>query len=199
MNPVTRVVELYRPETTEGQTLTLGSDSKVLLSNNAHTGAVVPTVTTLTGHTPQTGDNYARLGTPAGASVSADLAAVQVDTDNIQARLPAALIDGRIDANASAIDNSADAAANLKQSTLSIVTAVVGSGSTTTSIVTSSMSPAASVTDQFKGKIITFSEATATTNLRGQSTDITSSTAGGVLICTALTTAPVSGDTFVVT
>ena len=34
------------------------------------------TVTTLTGHTPQTGDNYARLGAPAGASVSADIADV---------------------------------------------------------------------------------------------------------------------------
>lgn len=32
------------------------------------------TVTTLTGHTAQTGDSYARLGAPAGASVSADVA-----------------------------------------------------------------------------------------------------------------------------
>ena len=37
-------------------------------------------VTALTGHTPQTGDNYARLGAPAGASVSADIAAAKVDT-----------------------------------------------------------------------------------------------------------------------
>lgn len=34
------------------------------------------TVTTLTGHTAQTGDNFARLGAPAGASVSADIADV---------------------------------------------------------------------------------------------------------------------------
>lgn len=63
----------------------LGTDNKVILSNNAHTGAVVPTVTTLTGHTPQTGDSYARLGAPAGASVSADLATkatpAQVNTE----------------------------------------------------------------------------------------------------------------------
>ena len=39
----------------------------------------VATVTTLTGHTAQTGDNFARLGAPAGASVSADIAAVQAD------------------------------------------------------------------------------------------------------------------------
>lgn len=40
----------------------------------------VATVTTLTGHTAQTGDSFARLGAPAGASVSADVAAVKVDT-----------------------------------------------------------------------------------------------------------------------
>lgn len=38
------------------------------------------TVTALTGHTVQTGDGFARLGAPAGASVSADVAAVKVDT-----------------------------------------------------------------------------------------------------------------------
>ena len=38
------------------------------------------TVTTLTGHTAQTGDSFARLGAPAGASVSADVAAVKTDT-----------------------------------------------------------------------------------------------------------------------
>lgn len=46
----------------------------------AGTNNVMPTVTTLTGHTPQTGDAFARLGAPAGASVSADIAAVKVDT-----------------------------------------------------------------------------------------------------------------------
>ena len=35
---------------------------------------LVATVTTLTGHTAQTGDSFARLGAPAGASVSADIA-----------------------------------------------------------------------------------------------------------------------------
>ena len=42
----------------------------------AGTNNVIPTVTTLTGHTAQTGDAFARLGAPAGASVSADIAAV---------------------------------------------------------------------------------------------------------------------------
>lgn len=48
-------------------------------------GSTVGTVTTLTGHTPQTGDSYARLGAPAGASVSADIAAIEAQTDDIGA------------------------------------------------------------------------------------------------------------------
>lgn len=46
------------------------------------TGAVPATVQVFTGY-PQTGDNYARLGSPAGASISADIAAVKSDTFEI--------------------------------------------------------------------------------------------------------------------
>lgn len=62
-------------------------------SANAFTGAagstkvtgvvLTDTVTTYTGNTPQTGDNFARLGAPAGASVSADIAAIEAQTDDI--------------------------------------------------------------------------------------------------------------------
>jgi len=45
----------------------------------------VATVTTLTGHTPQTGDSFARLGAPAGVSISADIAAIEAQTDDIGA------------------------------------------------------------------------------------------------------------------
>lgn len=44
----------------------------------------VDTITTYTGNTVQTGDAFARLGAPAGASVSADIAAVKVDTAAIK-------------------------------------------------------------------------------------------------------------------
>lgn len=50
----------------------------------AGTNNVIPTVTTLTGHTAQTGDCFARLGAPAGASVSADVAAVKSDSGAIK-------------------------------------------------------------------------------------------------------------------
>jgi hypothetical protein len=66
-----------------------------------------------------TGDAYARLGAPAGASVSADMAAVkaqtaaiETDTQDLQSRLPAALVGGRIDANMGAISGDATAADN---------------------------------------------------------------------------------------
>ena len=61
------------------------SSGLVTLAGVTHTGAVIPTVTTLTGHTAQTGDNYARLGAPAGASIAADIAAVKSDTAAILA------------------------------------------------------------------------------------------------------------------
>lgn len=45
-----------------------------------HFIGTIDTLTTYSGNTPQTGDNYARLGAPAGASHAADTAAVKVDT-----------------------------------------------------------------------------------------------------------------------
>ncbi len=42
-------------------------------------------VATLTGHTAQTGDNFARLGAPAGADLAADIATVDTVADGIKA------------------------------------------------------------------------------------------------------------------
>lgn len=71
MAPVTRTIELYRPKITAGYTLGVGADGDLLEVN------------TLTGHTAQTGDSYARLGAPAGASVSADIATIDSNVDAI--------------------------------------------------------------------------------------------------------------------
>jgi len=46
----------------------------------AASNSTIGTVTTLTGHTAQTGDSFARLGAPAGVSVSADNAAIKAET-----------------------------------------------------------------------------------------------------------------------
>ena len=71
MAPVTRTIELYRPKVTAGYTLGVGSDGDLLEVN------------TLTGHTAQTGDSYARIGAPAGASVSADIATIDTNVDSV--------------------------------------------------------------------------------------------------------------------
>lgn len=47
--------------TTNNNKIVLHTDDKVLLAGTTHTLAVVPTVTTLTGHTPQTADHAAAI------------------------------------------------------------------------------------------------------------------------------------------
>lgn len=95
-------------------------------------------------------------------------------------------------------DNT-DADARLLRAVKCTAYGTVTTGATTTSIPTSTLSPAAGVTDQFKGRILTFTNDTATANLRGQATDITASTAGGTLTVTALMATPASGDVFSIT
>jgi hypothetical protein len=63
------------------------------------TGAINATVQTWT----RAGDAYTRLGAPAGASIAADIASVQTDTNDLQTRVPAALVGGRIDASVGAM------------------------------------------------------------------------------------------------
>lgn len=55
---------------------------------------VLASVGTAATSTAQTGDNYARLGAPAGASVSADIAAVKTDTGNLVTRITSTLFNG---------------------------------------------------------------------------------------------------------
>jgi len=78
-----------------------------------------------------------------------------------------------------------------------ITTFTVGSSSTPTSIITSSVDPPSVVTDQFKGLIMAFDKNTTTASLRGQKTNITGNSSGGsaTFDVISLTTNPVSGDT----
>lgn len=83
-------------------------------TNGAHiaytftgTGAIPATVQVFT----VAGDAFTRLGAPAGASVSADIAAVKVDTaailvdtgTTLDGRIPAALVSGRMDCSVGAM------------------------------------------------------------------------------------------------
>ena len=135
-------------------------------------------------------------------AVLAAVAAVLSDTNDIQTRLPAALTGaGNMKADALALNGDATSAANIAKTTRAIARGTAAAGGTTTSIPTSAFTPAGAAADQFVGRIVTFDADTATTALRGQSTDITASTnaAAPTLTVTALTTAPASGDTFSVT
>ena len=101
-----------------------------------------------------------------------------------------------MDANASAIAGVAQSATNLEASTDTLLIGTV-SGTPSTTAMVSDIS--VTVDDQFKGRTIIFASDTATAALQGQATNITACTASSnTLTFTALTTAPSSGDTFVV-
>lgn len=161
------------------------------------------TINAYTGNTAQTGDAYARLGAPAGASVSVDVAAVKTDTAavKVQTDKMTFTVANQIDANPLSLNGDATAAANIAKTTRAIGRATASGVPTTTSIPTSACTPAGAVADQFKGRIITFDANTTTTALRGQATDITASSNSSTptFTVTALTTAPASGDTFSIT
>jgi len=73
--------------------------------------------------------------------------------------------------------------------------------SSTTTLTPSALSVAVSNTDQLQSKILTFDIDTITQGLRGQSTDIITNTSAALplITFTALTTTPVSGDSFRIT
>lgn len=130
------------------------SSGLVTLAGVTHTGAVIPTVTTLTGHTAQTGDAFARLGAPAGASVSADVAAVK-------GVLPAALVSGRMDASVGAMAANvitstafaADAITDAKVASDVTIASVTGSVGSVTGAVGSVTGAVGSVTGNVGGNV----------------------------------------------
>jgi hypothetical protein len=88
------------------------------------------------------------------------------------------------------------AATKLEASTDTILIGTASGTPTTTTMVSGI---GITVDDQLNGRTIIFASDTSTAALRGQATDITACTAAtNTLTFTALTTAPVSGDTFVV-
>ena len=145
--------------------------------------------------------NMVKAG-PSGSGTAQTAGDIIGDTNDIQARLPAALTaGGNIKADALAVNGDTTSAVNLAKATRSNCRGTVDAGASTTSIPTSAFAPSGIAADQFKGRILTFDADTTTTALRGQATDITASSAAAnpTLTVTALTTAPASGDTFSVT
>lgn len=199
--PVTVQLVAYDPEAALATPTNITAATGVVLSGVTHTGAVIPTVTTLTGHTAQTGDSFARLGAPAGASVSADVAAVksetasiQSDTNDIQTRLPAALTGaGNMKSDALAINGNTTSAAVLAilNGNTVVYQGTVTGAATTTTLIDSGLTQAD--TDWWKGRIIIF-----TSVITLQATDITAfDPATDKLTFTAVTSAP-TGASYVI-
>lgn len=184
MAPVTRTIELYRPKITVGNTLSVESDGDLTEVN------------TLTGQTVQTGDSFARLGAPAGASVSADIATVDTVADAIQAKTDSLTftVAGNVDSNVQTIGDSATAGTNFKAAMDSVVPGTAITGTLTTTQMTTDLTE--TTDNHYFGRLITFK----TGNLAGQQTDCTAyNGTTKVLSYTELTEAPANTDTFVIT
>ncbi|HEV3021858.1 MAG TPA: hypothetical protein VGX76_05305 [Pirellulales bacterium] len=69
-----------------------GTNAATSFASGSHFIGTVDTLTTYTGNTLQTGDSYARLGAPAGASIAADIAEIEAETDTITANVAPAAI-----------------------------------------------------------------------------------------------------------
>jgi hypothetical protein len=154
----------------------------------------------------------AALATHAAGMVPADVrdiagAAVSTTTAQIGANVVTyAGATAAVDANnlpkvdVEDVNGNATAAQNVSRANQAIVRGTVGSGSTATSIVCSSITTPGSLTaaGQLNGRTVIFDSNTTTASLQGQATNITNNTTGATptLTVTALTTAPVAGDTF---
>lgn len=136
-------------------------------TNKVQGVVLVDTLTTYTGNTVQTGDSFARLGAPAGASISADIAAIEAQTDDIGAAgagLTAIPWNAAWDAEVQSEVDDALVARNLDK--LIIASGTADSGSTTT-MVDAARTEADN--DYWKGRIILFTSG----NISGQCVIIT--------------------------
>lgn len=162
----------------------------VVLSTGTHAGAIIPTVNSIA-------SNVAGNVTGSVGSVLGTATVILSTGTHANAVIPTVL---NVSSGVNVTQVGSDSAVGTKFKRLiqGNVAGTVGNASSTTSIVTNLLSPSAAVTDQFKGRILTFDDATTTANLRGQSTSIGGSSSGGVLTVIALTDAPVNGDTFTI-
>jgi len=119
---------------------------------------------------------------------------IETDTQDIQSRIPAALVSGRMSSDAVAISGSTDAADKLEASAETIVIFTVEAGTLSTTQCTTNLTEA--TTDHYQDRVIVW----ATGVLAEQATDITAySGTGGLLTYTATTEAPSAGDVGVIT
>jgi hypothetical protein len=148
-----------------------------------------------------TGDAFARLGAPAGATVSADIAEIEAETDAIQTSTAGLTFTtpNQVDCNMQSINNSAVAASTLAENVENCPRGTCSGGTLTTAVVSSMSNPVSLASiGQLIGRTILFDADTTTPGLQSQQANITASTAGATPTITfpALTNAPANGDTF---
>jgi len=150
--------------------------NNVTLAAATHAGAVIPTVSTLTGHTPQTSDH------------TAGIAAVKSKTDSLTFTTA-----NQVDSNPLSIASSGKAATNLRASALGIEPGSAVTGTLSTTQMTTDLTE---TTDgHYIGRVIIWTSG----NLANQGTDITGYTGSSKLLTyTSTTGSPANGDTFVI-
>ena len=134
-----------------------------------------------------------RLAELDAANLPATTDNIETDTQDIQSRLPAALVSGRMSSDVVAISGSTDAADRLEASAETVVTGAAQTGTLSTTQMTTDLTEATN--DHYNGRIIIWTSGV----LKDQATDITDYVgANGLLTFTAVTEAPSNGDTFVI-
>lgn len=119
--------------------------------------------------------------------------AIEVDTQNIQGRLPASLVSGKMNADTTAISGSTDAADKAEASFEVIETGAAEAGTLSTTEMTTDLSEATD--DHYNGRVIIWTSGV----LLRQATNITDYVgATGKLTYSAVTEAPSAADTFVI-
>lgn len=190
-----------------GDVAAVKSDTAAILVDTAEIGAAGAGLTEAGG----TGDHLTALATAAalatvdgnvdailvdtGTTLQAELDGIQADTEDIQARLPAALSGaGNIIADVLAISGDTTAADRLEALMDGIIIGQVNDvGATTTVFAADGFTEATN--DHLNGRLITF----ITGALTGQQTSITDYVgATQTITCVALTEAPANDDFFVV-
>lgn len=167
------------------------------VTNKVQGVVLTDTVTTYTGNTVQTGDAFARLGAPAGASVSADVAAVkaqtaaiEVDTADIQTRLPATLSGGRMRSQVEAFDANAITAASLAADAGAEIAAAVWDEARAGHVAGGSFGEGvASVQGNVTGSV-----ASVTGNVGGNVTGSVGSVAAGGITAASVATGAIDAD-----
>jgi hypothetical protein len=132
------------------------------------------------------------------AAVQTTANAIETDTQDIQSRLPAALVTGRMSSDAVAISGSTAAADKLEASAETIVVGTVSTANTSpTTTVFAADDITEATADHYIGRIVIWTSGA----LIYQATDITDyalDTGEGKFTVTAMTEAPANNDTFVI-